>query len=45
MGVHTPSTTTEKQKWRILNRGPHRVEKVFFLNMVMLYIIGKLLKS
>ena len=25
--MHTASANAEKQKWRILNRGPHQVEK------------------
>ena len=43
--THTAiSGDAEKRKWWILNPGPYRVE-FFFLNMAMLYIIGKLLKS
>ena len=45
MGAHTASATAEKQKWCILNPEPHRIEKSFFPNMVMLYTIRKLLKS
>ena len=44
MGVHRASATTEKQKWRILNPRFHCVE-FFFLNLVMLCIIGKLLNK
>ena len=45
MGAHTASAAAEKQKWCILNPEPHRIEKSFFPNMVMLYTIRKLLKS